>query len=170
MDKGDRKEQDQGTVDDTGHRKHRAIIILTAIISAIIIFTMSGKVWSAVGPNRATDGGDTSVSEVQTPPSSTPEPQSRQKNDKEKNLEKARQYDWGKLKGQRVSNAYKIASADGVDVTEITTTLLTDDGKQMVNPANWTISDISFHDDALTINLHHEQGHDSMLDKMTRGL
>lgn len=170
MDKDDRQEQDPGTVGDAERRKRRTIVILTVIISAIIIVTMSGRVWSAVGPNHATDGGDTSVSEVQSPPSSTPEPQNRRDEGKEKNLEKARHYDWGKLKGQRVSNAYKIASSDGIDVTMITTTLLTDDGKQMVNPANWTISDISFHDDSLTINLHHESGDGSAISRMMRNM
>lgn len=166
MDRNDRQERDSGTAGDADRRKRRTIVILTVIISAIIIITMSGRVWSAVGPSHATDGGDASVSKVQSPPSSTPEPQNRIDGDKERNLEKARHYDWGRLKGQRVSNAYKIASSDGIDVTKITTTLLTDDGRQMINPANWTISDISFHDDSLTINLHHESGNGSAINRM----
>lgn len=66
-------------------------------------------------------------------------------------------YDWSKLKGQKLSNAYKIINHDGISTADIDITVLTNDGKQVINPANWSITDISFSKpDKVLIHAHHD--------------
>lgn len=66
-------------------------------------------------------------------------------------------YDWSQLKGQKLSNAYKIIHHDGISITDINITILTNDGKQVINPANWSITDISFSKpDKVLIHAHHD--------------
>ena len=66
-------------------------------------------------------------------------------------------YDWSKLKGQKLSNAYNIIKHDGISTADIDITVLTNDGKQVINPANWSITDISFSKpDKVLIHAHHD--------------
>jgi hypothetical protein len=56
--------------------------------------------------------------------------------------------------GQKWSNAITILEDDGVDVN--TVSVLTNDGKAVFNPANWTVTSATYTNGKLRVELHHD--------------
>lgn len=149
----------------------RAIIIALTIVFAFMLLS-SGHVQNALGGNDGRNAASTAAKTTPSPaPSSTKEPEQSKNDDAETadpkpSMEQISAYDWGKLKNQRLSNAFKISKNDGVPMTGVPVMYLTDDGKMPLNPANWTVTDIgvdSNDGNKLIVHLHHEtQKHGSL--------
>jgi hypothetical protein len=58
------------------------------------------------------------------------------------------------ITGQKWSNALNILNAKGFDVTNAT--ILTNDGKMVIDPSNWSVESVKTISGITTINLHHD--------------
>ena len=153
---------------------HKRTVIIALTIIFAFMFLSSGHAQNVFGGNDSKNTAPVAAKTTPAPaPSSTKEPeQSRSDDAKPANpkpsMEQISAYDWGKLKDQRLSNAFKISKNDGVPMNSVPVMYLTDDGKMPLNPANWTITDISVDSNdgnKLIVHLHHEiQKHGSLMD------
>jgi hypothetical protein len=124
---------DNNETDERRHSRRKTIII--AII-ALVIFFVGISMTHIGGPKNITPQSAQNESSASSTPSAGPSPS-------EPSVDLSK-YDWSKLKGEKLSNAYKLAKHDGIRTTDLDLEIITSDGKQVLNPANWSISDISF--------------------------
>lgn len=142
---------------------HKRTVIIALTIIFAVMFLSSGRVQNIFGGNDSRSTAPAAAKTTPAPaPSSTKEPEKEKTEDEavpKLSMEQISSYDWGKLKDQRLSNAFKISKNDGVPMTGVPIMYLTDDGKVPLNPANWTIIDIgvdSNDGNKLIVHLHHE--------------
>lgn len=72
-------------------------------------------------------------------------------------LKAAETFDWSALNGQKLSNAYQLMKYNGMNRFDFKISIVTNDGKSVINPSNWTVLSSQYNGDGrLLINVKHD--------------
>lgn len=153
---------DDNEMNDRRYNKRKLCVI---IVVALVIFVI-GISTIHIGGSKTTSQSIQNGNSASSTPSAGASPSS---SPSESSIDLST-YDWSKLKGEKLSNAYKLAKHDGVEITDVDLEIITSDGKQVINPANWSITDISFTaPNKLLIHANHDTKSDSGFSSGTIG-
>lgn len=72
-------------------------------------------------------------------------------------LKAAETFDWSALNGQKLSNAYQLMKYNGMNRFDFKISIVTNDGKTVLDPSNWTVLSSQYNGDGrLLINVKHD--------------
>lgn len=78
---------------------------------------------------------------------------------------KADSFDWSSLDGQRLSNAYALMDNAGLNQRHFKTNIVTDNGKYVIMPSNWTVESVDYNasNGSLLFHVRYENGTSSQI-------
>lgn len=131
------------------------------VFIAIILFITIPTVSNLTKPVRTTPVSETPVSTTAPSESNT----DANKNDNNDNAttdnvsseQAAETFDWSSLNGQKLSNAYQLMKYNGISRYDLKISLITNDGKYVLNDSNWTVLSAQYNGNGrLLINVKHD--------------
>ena len=130
---------------------HRRGCAVAAVVAAVALVAFIAFQLGTCSANARRSGGVATAGGASSPAASSPASRSA-------SAQAAAQFDYGTIVGEKLSNAYALLQHAGVDTggSDPSISVITSDGKRVVNAANWTVTEASY-----------EQATNAMLLKVT---
>lgn len=146
------------------------------VFVAILLFLLPGVValttpanTVAANPELRQQMEKEGSGEISTPDASKPSWNEGADSPQEKKFDSAAgRFDWNALEGLSLTNAFSMMDNGDVPASDLRVTFITDNGRQVVNPSNWTVTKADYQGDSrLVLSVKHNDG-TSLTDSSTQ--
>lgn len=136
----------------TPRRRGRAGVVV-AVVAGIVLVALIAFQLGTCSANAHRAGAAGTSAQTTTKPTSPTTHRSA-------SARAAAEFDYGTLVGEKLSNAYALLKHAGIDTggSDPSIAVVTSDGKQVVNAANWTVSEASYTEatNAMLLKVDHD--------------